>query len=121
MLSNGLDLYLSSFIAPFIGDWPPQFFMRQLVYNLATVSFLEYCQNVVPLIGPLHISLNSRECVLKQFHPIFAELYSFMFGHKAKLAKTRQPWRVPLFFILFSLATGAIQPKNVLYVPCIAS
>ena len=96
MLSNGLDLYLSSFVAPFIGDWPTQFFMRQLVYNLATVSLPDFCQNVVPLIGPLHISLNSRECVLKQFHPIFAELYSFMFGHKAKLAKTPQPWRVSL-------------------------
>ena len=39
-LSNGLDLYLSSFVAPFVGDWPTQFFMRQLVYNLATHSFL---------------------------------------------------------------------------------
>jgi hypothetical protein len=96
MLSNGLDLYLSSFLAPFIGDWPTQFFMRQLVYNLATVSLPDICQNVVPLIGPLHISLNSRECVLKQFHPIFAELYSFLFGRKAKLAKTPQPWRVSL-------------------------
>ena len=27
--------------------------MRQLVYNLATVSLPDFCQNVVPLIGPL--------------------------------------------------------------------
>ena len=96
MLSNGLEIYLSNFLAPFIGDWPTQFFMRQLVYNLAQVSLPTICQNVVPLIGPLHISLNSRECVLKHFHPIFAELYSLLFGKKAKLAKKPQPWRVSL-------------------------
>ena len=61
--------------------------MRQLVYNLATVSLPDFYQNVVPLIDPFHISLDPRECVLKQFYPIFAELYSFMFGHKAKLQR----------------------------------
>ena len=96
MLSNGLEIYLSHYLAPFMGDWPTQFFMRQLVYNLDRVSLPATCKNVVPLIGPLHISLNSRECVLKNFHAIFAELYSFLFGTKAKLAKTPKPWRVSL-------------------------
>lgn len=96
MLSNGLEIYLEKFLAPFMGDWPTQFFMRQVVYNLAEVSLPDICQNVVPLIGPLHISLNSRECVLKFFHPIFAELYAILFGKKAKLAKKPQAWRVSL-------------------------
>ena len=96
MLSNGLEIYLKDFLTPFMGDWPTQFFMRQLVYNLAEVSLPTICENVVPLIGPLHISLNSRECVLKFFHPIFAELYSTLFGKKAKLAKKPQAWRVSL-------------------------
>ena len=55
MLSNGLEIYLQKFVAPFMGDWPTQFFMRQLVYNVAEVSLPAICQNVVPLIGPLHI------------------------------------------------------------------
>ncbi|XP_028405775.1 uncharacterized protein LOC114528351 [Dendronephthya gigantea] len=42
------------------------------------------------------LSLNTRECVVKYFHPIFAELYSFLFGKKAKLAKKPKPWRVSL-------------------------
>ncbi len=96
MLSNGLEIYLQKFLAPFMGDWPTQFFMRQLVYNAAEVSLPAICQNVVPLIGPLHISLNLRECVLKFFHPIFAELYATLFGKKAKLAKKPQAWRVSL-------------------------
>ena len=33
------------------------------------------------MLNALHISLNFRECVLLQFHSIFAELFSFFFGH----------------------------------------
>ena len=96
MLSNGLEIYLNDFVAPFMGDWPTQFFMRQLVYNLNKVALPAICENVVPLIGPLHISLNSRECVVLKFHQIFADLYSFLFGKKAKLPKKPKPWRVSL-------------------------
>ena len=96
MLVNGLEDYLKQFVAPFPADWPMQFFMRQLVYNTASVSLPTVCKNVIPLIGPLHISLNSRECVLLNFHKIFADLYSFLFGTKAKLAKKPKPWRVSL-------------------------
>ena len=96
MLANGLEEYLNHFIAPFSGDWLMQFFMRQLVYNTSSVSLPDICKNVVPLIGPLHISLNSRECVLLNFHSIFSDLYSFLFGTKAKLAKKPKPWRLSL-------------------------
>ena len=95
VLSSGLDIYLNQFVAPFIGDWPMQFFIRQLVYsNVPTVPAA--LKNVIPLIGPLHISLNARECVLLQFHEVFADLYAFLFGNKAKLAKKPKPWRVSL-------------------------
>jgi hypothetical protein len=96
MLSNGLQDYLNHFTGPFLGDWPMQFFMRQLVYNTDLVSLPAACKNVVPIIGPLHISLNSRECVVMKFHGIFAELYCFLFGDKAKLAKKPKPWRISL-------------------------
>ena len=91
MLVNGLEDYLKQFVAPFPADWPMQFFMRQFVYNTASVSLPTVCKNVIPLIGPLHISLNSRECVLLNFH-----IYSFLFGNKAKLAKKPKPWQLCL-------------------------
>ena len=95
VLSSGLDIYLNQFVAPFIGDRPMQFFIRQLVYShIPTVPAA--LKNVIPLIGPLHISLNARECVLLQFHEVFADLYAFLFGNKAKLAKKPKPWRVSL-------------------------
>ena len=95
MLSGGLQQYLDHFIAPFVGDWPMQFNIRRLVYSNAP-SLPAALQNVVPLIGPLHISLNARECVLLIFHEIFADLYSFLFGKKAKLAKKPKVWRISL-------------------------
>ena len=94
MLSNGLQEYLNKFAVPFLGDWPMQFFMRQLVYNTMSVSLPDVCKYVLPFIGPLHISINSRECVSQQFHGIFADLYSFLFGSQAKLAKKPIPWRI---------------------------
>jgi hypothetical protein len=33
MLSDGLELYLDHFIAPFVGDWPMQSFIRSFVYS----------------------------------------------------------------------------------------
>ena len=99
MLSNSLEIYLEKFLAPFmilLTDWPTQFFMRQLVYNSLDFSLPSICQNVVQLTGPLHILLNSRECVLKFFHPIFAELNFDLFGRKAKLAKKPKAWRLSL-------------------------
>ena len=74
MLSSGLQLYLDNFISPFVGDWPMQFYIRRLVYSDAP-SLPAALQSVVPMIDPLHISLNARECVLVIFHEIFAYLY----------------------------------------------
>ena len=87
MLTSGLQVYLNHVIAPFVGDWPMQFFIRQLVYSNSP-SIPVALKNVVPLIGPIHISRrNARECVLLMFHEVFADLYTFLFGKKPKLAK----------------------------------
>ena len=95
MLSSGLNVYLSNFIAPFVGDKPIQFFLHQLIYynNPSVPSALK---NVVPFTGPLYITLNARECVLLNLYQVFADLYSFLFGKKAKLAKKPKQWRISL-------------------------
>ena len=98
--SSGLQIYLDQFVTPFIGDWPMQFYIRRLVYSEA-LSLPTALQNVVPLIGPLHISLNTRECALLIFHEIFADLYTFLFRRKAKLAKKPKAWQISLLFEVF--------------------
>jgi hypothetical protein len=42
--------------------------------------YQQLIQNIVPLISPLHIALNARECVLLIFHEIFVDFYTFLFG-----------------------------------------
>ncbi|CAB4025518.1 Hypothetical predicted protein [Paramuricea clavata] len=85
ILSNALDVYLSNIMASFIGDWPMQFFIRQLI-NSNAPAVPAVLKNVAPFTGPLHISLNARD-----HHQVFADLYAFLFGKKAKLAKKPKP------------------------------
>ena len=92
MVSSGLNVYLSNFIAPFVGENPCKSSDHQLIYS-NNPSVPSVLKNVVPFTGPLHISLNARECVLPNFYQVFADLYSFLLGKKAKLAKKPKPWR----------------------------
>ena len=76
MLASGLKVYLSESIAPFIGDWPKQFFITQLVYSNAA-NIPATITNVIPFIGPLHISLNAGECVVLNFQDIFSDIHFY--------------------------------------------
>ena len=51
--------------------------------------------SVIPTIGPLHISLNSREHVVNSFHPFFKMVYEKLFP-SSKLADKPKPWRISL-------------------------
>ena len=45
----------------------------------------------VPLLGPLHVSLNTRETCLLTFHPFFNALYKDVFQKKRDLAAKPKP------------------------------
>ena len=51
--------------------------------------------SIVPTIGLLHISLNSREHIVNSFHPFFKSVYQSIFPNN-KLADKPKPWRVSL-------------------------
>ena len=46
-------------------------------------------------MGPLHISLNSREHIFITFKPFFKKIYSHLFPG-SKLAENPKPWRINL-------------------------
>lgn len=113
ILNTGMAEYMKQFVVIQPGDWPCQFYCRQIIYEslqkLGMSNHLHryrpsddhcYCQqsddvsnniqdnnsstavldqtpcfssnailSVVPTIGPLHISLNSREQIVSTFHP----------------------------------------------------
>ena len=141
ILGTGLKTYMEKFVLLQPGDWPCQFFSRNIVYEQlknaykcfenpnkgkrspatktsdqhstedkfqndhmytyniktaennpqATITDASMSNNkyfslksVVPLIGPLHISLNSREHVMETFHPFFKSIYEKLFPNKTK-------------------------------------
>ena len=122
VLKTNIKLYMQKFILIQPGDWPSQFFSRQLVYeqvtnhvklinairhqqNVATVnqptqpssitSSVPPMASVVPVVGPLHISINSREHVLLSFHPFFKNVYQHLFP-TSKFAEKPKPWCISL-------------------------
>ncbi len=107
------------------GDWPSQFYGRQIIYEHVTRQTQRFQVNsgsstsnrptmpcppplnvpapsitsVVPIMGPLHISLNSREHIFMSFKPFFKKVYSYIFSG-CKLAETPKPWRINLILEL---------------------
>lgn len=52
-------------------------------------------QSIVPLMGPLHISLNAREDICEIYHPLMKHIYEQLFPG-CQLAKKAKPWRTAL-------------------------
>ena len=55
--------------------------------------------SIIPVLGSLHISLNSQENVLTMYHPFMKFLYEQIFPH-SKLADKPMPWRRTLILEL---------------------
>jgi len=137
ILSTNLAEYLKRFLIFHPGDWPAQFYSRQIIYEtlqkycrtsdaaqytISTPTDHEYATpftsvhsreaqvgeenanisvsqpailSVIPCIGPLHISLNGRETVFKEFLRFFQKIYTKLFP-RSKLPKSPRPWRISL-------------------------
>ena len=81
-INTPLREYLKQHILLIPGDWPSQFYQRQLAYNEPLYSPL---RNTTPTMGPLHVSLNAQENVVLKFITFFHALYLHLF--KKQLAK----------------------------------
>ena len=83
--------YLNNFIIPIIADWPGQINIRRAITlkikkeNESEIP--EQMLNLIPIIGPLHISLNSRETLFQTYHFFFEMLYHDLFGNKKILSQ----------------------------------
>ena len=64
--------------------------------NLSTTAQVNKPSSaVIPTMGPLHISLNSREHVFCSFYPFFKNIYEHLFP-RCKLAEKPKPWRITM-------------------------
>lgn len=106
-LATPLAEYLTEHCIPIPGDWPSQFYQRQMSYANALLT--AGLQNTVASMGPLHVSLNAQENVVMKFMPFFARFYNSIF-HK-QLAKKPKPWRISLLLeVLYGGWTLIRQP-----------
>ncbi len=126
---TALRKYMEKYAVFFPGDWPAQFYVRQVAYShcnfdvaqgAQTQGLERYAnfpkehkyfkeanhpfnttdkeratnsdmyQKAVPLIGSLHIALNSKEDVMVNFHAFFNYFYEYVFPG-CKLAAKPEP------------------------------
>ncbi|CAI2195187.1 15230_t:CDS:1, partial [Funneliformis geosporum] len=57
-----IQAYLSNYAVPVIADWPGQYFIRKaiaqrLLLNNETIP--PFVMSFLPIMGPLHVSLNA--------------------------------------------------------------
>ena len=83
--------YLNDYIIPIIADWPGQVNIRRAItlrINEGVKSGIpQQILNLIPMIDPLHISLNSRKTLFQTYHFFFEKLYHNLFGEKKVLSQ----------------------------------
>ncbi|RHZ85143.1 hypothetical protein Glove_71g82 [Diversispora epigaea] len=79
---NNKTQHLNGQIAPVVADWPDQIFIRKALYTQLPLEFQPFylqIKSFIPIMGPLHLSLNSREQVVLVHHSFFEKLFHFVF------------------------------------------
>jgi len=96
--------YLHNFVIPTICDWPGQVNLRRAItlrLNRKEDSGISpQILSLIPMIGPLHISLNSRETLFQIYHFFFEMLYHDLFGENKILAQKPKPRLINLILNL---------------------
>ncbi|RIB22321.1 hypothetical protein C2G38_2033679 [Gigaspora rosea] len=99
--------YLSNHIIPIVADWPGQFFIRKAIAHRILLNnevIPQFVTAFLPMMGPIHISLNSRELVFDKYSLLFNDIYKGIFGENKVLGKTPRPWRIDLILYIMRMA-----------------
>ncbi|RHZ81370.1 hypothetical protein Glove_121g14 [Diversispora epigaea] len=106
-----MQSYLMNYIIPIPADFPGQLYIRRAIVQ--KLKYGNQCSipkevlSLVPILGPLHVSLNTRESCFLTFHPFFNELYKEVFGKKKFSSKTKTLAYQP--FTLFSTCRNNLR------------
>jgi hypothetical protein len=101
-----MQAYLSNYAIPIVADWPGQFFIRKaIVHRLNNNETIpSFITAFLPIMGPLHVSLNGRELVFKENSFLFNDIYKGLFGNRKDLGKKPRPWRIDLILHIMRMA-----------------
>ena len=81
-----LQEYLNKNVIAVLADFPGQYYickaitLKRLYGN--NIDIPNQILHLVPFLGPLHVSLNTRESTIKMYHPFFNLLYKNIFKKK---------------------------------------
>src|SRR6185369_6462405 len=96
-------------------DYPGQFYVRRAIsscINSASTSELStLLLHIVPIIGPLHVSLNSRETVFLLNYAFFNKLNCEVYLKKKKLAKRPKPYKINVLLELAASGWSLIRKE----------
>jgi len=100
-----MNNYLSNYVIPVPADYPGQYFIRKAItlkrrYGDSASTISNKVLHLVPLLGPLHVSLNTRETLVKIYHPFFNLLYREIFQKRKNLPIKPQPWLINIVLYL---------------------
>jgi len=82
--------YFSNHAIPIIADWSEQFYIhkaiaQRLLINNETVPY--FVVSFLPMMDPLHVSLNGRELIFLQNSFFFNDIYKSIFDVNKDLGK----------------------------------
>jgi hypothetical protein len=106
-----MQVYLSKYVVPVVADWPGQFFIRKAIaqrFLVKNENIPEYITSFLPVMGPLHVSLNARELVFLKNSFLFNDIYKGIFGSRKTLGKKPRPWRIDLLLHIVRMAWHSI-------------
>jgi len=110
-----LKLYLEKYILVAPMDYPGQYFVRHGIsscMNSTNTSELStLLLHIVPMIGPLHVSLNSRETVFLLNYAFFNKLNCEVYSKKKKLAKKPKPYKINVLLELAASGWSLIREE----------
>ncbi|CAB5293004.1 unnamed protein product [Rhizophagus irregularis] len=98
-----IQTYLNNYVIPIPADFPGQLYIRKAIVKKLesdNSSIPREITHLLPFLGPLHLSLNTRESVFLVFWGFFDLIYRRVFGMKKKLAAKPKPWRINLLLYL---------------------
>jgi hypothetical protein len=100
---------------PVVADWPGQIYLRtgisRYICYREKSNITDSILSFLPMMGPLHISLNSRELIFLQYRPFFSAMYRYIFGERKPLAQKPKPWRINLLLEISRSAWQEISPE----------
>jgi len=81
-------------------DYPGQLYIRHAITCHIKAGDSSGISNqilrIIPMIRPLHVSLNSRETVFLLNYQFFDKLFHKIYGHRKVLAKKPKPYKINL-------------------------